>query len=473
MKRIVAIGLCISLLLAASCGRPAEESITEQATETTTEQTTETSAEQTTETSAEQTTETTAEPDVVLPEFDLEPLSVVVPPESFGAMEWEAQSEHSQKYLLSKEQVEPLKAFAWDSAAELISLEADGTNLCYSPLSLYYALSMCAGGAEGTTADELLTVLNMEDPAVLGSTLHAFYNLVYRDNEFTRLKLANSMWLDDGIEGVWNHDWVDAAAGDYFAEIFEFDLSGPDAGLKMGQWIAGQTEGQLTPEIEVDEGTLISLINTVYLSDQWMLKFDPNLTRSGGFTLSDGSQVTCDYMNEPDGMGLYYDGDGYTSAKLELKESSLTVVLPDEGSSIEEMLDAHSLENLFTTTSDDIYNIKWQVPRFTVEADYDLKAMLQTMGIESLFSESADLSSISELPLFIGEVRQGTRLSVNEDGLEAASYTNMMGGMGGPELEADMILDRPFLYQVSIRAADPMGVPAFIGICGDPNDLIS
>ena len=67
---------------------------------------------------------------------------------------------------------------------------------------------------------------------------------------------------------------------------------------------------------------------------------------------------------------------------------------------------------------------------------------------------------------YISEVQQGTRIRLDEKGVEAAAYTEILyAGSAAPSPNPpDMILDRPFLYGL-YTAED---TPLFLGICDDP-----
>ena len=76
--------------------------------------------------------------------------------------------------------------------------------------------------------------------------------------------------------------------------------------------------------------------------------------------------------------------------------------------------------------------------------------------------------SAMNVPAYISEVRQGTAFSVDENGVEAAAYTeismNETAALVEPEPPLDMRWDRPFLY--GVRSAD--GTLLFVGVCAEP-----
>ena len=73
---------------------------------------------------------------------------------------------------------------------------------------------------------------------------------------------------------------------------------------------------------------------------------------------------------------------------------------------------------------------------------------------------------ISHEVCWIDSVIQEAHIGIDENGIEAASFTQMdWAGAALPSGRAEMILDRPFLYVVQEK-----GCPLFIGICENPAD---
>lgn len=75
-----------------------------------------------------------------------------------------------------------MTSFAAKSAAKVLA-GADG-NANYSPFSLYYALAMAVEGANGTTRDELLSLLGFGDAETLAEQCGNMYrNMASRERE--------------------------------------------------------------------------------------------------------------------------------------------------------------------------------------------------------------------------------------------------------------------------------------------------
>ena len=106
-----------------------------------------------------------------------------------------------------------------------------------------------------------------------------------------------------------------------------------------------------------------------------------------------------------------------------------------------------------------------KIPKFSYGSSLELTALLKNLGVETAFREDADFTGISDSsPLFFTTVTQDAHIGVDENGVEAAAYTEIAwAGATMPVGRADMILDRPFFYVIRNR-----GQVVFIGICEDP-----
>lgn len=370
---------------------------------------------------------------------------------------------------VSEDTISAVNKFTYNTAAQI--LKGNGTNRCYSPLSLYYALALAATGAEGSTRDELMTLLGAEDTVGLSEQCGNLYRLLYTDNKISRLKIANSLWLDketDGRQVSFKDSFIKNATEHFYASLFTADFSEESAGRAMGKWISENTNGTLTPEFKTDAQQIMSILNTVYFYDQWVDLFKADNTKEDTFHLESGQEVVCDFMNMTYGSHGFIRGDGYTRSSLNLKENgSMIFILPDEGVDISELMTSpQKLEEIFEQVEDKHGEVVWSIPKFKYASSFDLVDSLKALGVTSAFSlESADFSGITDAPAFISGIKQETHISIDENGVEASAFTRIdYAGSAMPEDKAEMILNRPFIY--GITASD--GALLFVGVCMNP-----
>ena len=216
-------------------------------------------------------------------------------------------------------------------------------------------------------------------------------------------------------------------------------------------------------DFSMSPNTVMAAVNTVYYHSQWLAQFQN--TAQGTFTAQDGTQTTCDFMQRTDPLGEAVVTERYTKSYLQLSTGKMCVVLPKEGVDLDELLSEDTLWEMFEDSSYESAQVEWSVPKFTTDTDLDLKDALTAAGVTDAFNgDAADFSAIADSNLYLSSVIQGTHIAVNEDGIEAASYTDigMEAGAGDPDVApvVEMTLDRPFLYLIT--ASD--GSPLFFGV---------
>lgn len=390
-------------------------------------------------------------------------------PKGIAFEDWEARRDVRENNPVSENTVSAVNQFSYDTAAQI--LKGTPGNGCYSPLSLYYALALAATGAEGSTRDELLALLKVEDVNELSEQCGNLYRLLYTDSEISKLKIANSLWLDEEAGGrqiSFKDSFIKNAADNFYASIFTVDFADKSAGRAMGEWISENTNGTLAPEFKTEDEQIMSIINTVYFCDQWMDRFDAKNTKEDIFYLVDGQEAACDFMNMTYGSHGFSKGEGYIRSSLNLKENgSMIFILPDEGVAVGELMSSpQKLEEIFAKGENKHGRVVWSVPKFGYGSGFELVDTLKALGATSAFSlESADFSAMTSAPACISGVRQDTHISIDENGVEASAFTKIdYVGSAMPEDKAEMILNRPFIYGVT--AAD--GALLFVGVCKDP-----
>ena len=392
------------------------------------------------------------------------PLTPVTPPKGYDFADWESRQQLIEERPVSEAFLAAQADFAYATAAQVMGGAKE--NVSYSPLSLYYALALAATGGEGETAAELLDLLGVESKEALAAQSANLYCRLYWDNEIGTLRIANSLWMNQGVP--WKQAFADQAAQSFYAPCFQEDFSDPATARKMSAWVAGQTGGLLQPEISLDDPQqILSILNAVYFRDQWVDRFSEDQTQPDAFTRADGTQVTCDFMNRTDPSTGFSKGENYLRASLSLKNAgSMLFVLPDRDASVGDLLaDSKTLRDALTGGEERWGEVVWKIPKFDSGSKLDLKKALQALGVTHAFQPDADFSAITDQAAWIGGVQQETRVTVNEEGVSAAAFTEISYcGAALPEDRGEMILDRPFLYAIT----SPDGGLLFLGVCQDP-----
>ena len=361
-----------------------------------------------------------------------------------------------------------LNDFSYSSASKI--LRGQSKNISYSPTSLYMTLSLAGTGANGATQDEIFSVLGASGKGAkyLSEQNSKLFKSLYSDNEIGKLKVANSLWLQKNLG--FKNDFVDNAVRNFYASIYNVDFSEDNSGKLMSKWISENTNGILSPKMSIDKEQIMSIINTIYFKDEWTDRFDEKNTKPDTFYLSDGGKVKDDFMNRTYAVNGYVKGDNFTSTSLNLKNSSsMMFILPDKGVSVDELISTpEKTALLFNDKDRKNGKVIFQIPKFSFGNSLNLKDTLKTMGIKSAFEPNADFSGITQGMAFISNVKQQTHMAIDEKGVEAAAFTEIVlcGSAPPNENVAEMILDRPFIF--AIKSYD--GTIVFIGVVNNPID---
>lgn len=350
-------------------------------------------------------------------------------------------------------------------------LTNDGKNINYSPLSLYYALSIAASGAKSETEAQLLALLGTDDAQELSEQCGNLYRVLYRDNEIGKLKIANSIWMDDNMNGepiLFKDNFVKLMAENFYASSHSVDFAEEETGKAMSNWISANTNGTLSPTIETNPEQILTILNTIYFYDQWIDRFDKNKTAVDLFYLSNGSEVKSDFMNQTFSSAGFSKGRGFTRAGLSLKNAGQMIfILPDDGVSPYDLITSpEQMKEIFEGGERFHGEVVWKIPKFSFSSKLSMTDVLKNLGASSAFAPDADFTGITEHMAYITDVLQETHIAIDEDGVEASAFTQIdYAGSAMPEGRADMILNRPFIYGITVR-----GNLLFVGVCENPSE---
>lgn len=362
-----------------------------------------------------------------------------------------------------------LNGFLTTSIQEFLSGDS---NRAYSPVSVYLAMAMLAESSDGESRQQILDLLGVDTIDQLRVQANCVWNAHYLKDDDAKLLLANSLWLDNA--GLFNIDTVHRLADDYYASLYAGDLGTEEMNQALREWINSQTGDLLTEqteELELGPDTLFTLVSTIYFKACWYDNgFSADRTADRVFH-SDNGDVTVPFMNSSRSE-IYHWGTDYTAVRLRLRgNTNLWLILPDEGKTVEDILESGEclstilLPGLLKNESNPIVHLS--VPKFDISAQNDLIEGMKRLGVTDVFdSNTADLSSLTNIPAYVYKIDHAVRVSVDEEGVAGAAYTMVGGAAGGRPSgeEVDFVLDRPFLFMVTKNG----GLPLFTGVVEQP-----
>ena len=344
--------------------------------------------------------------------------------------------------------------------------EAGGVkNTIVSQTSLNYALCLLQEGANGVTKDSITTYLDDSYLAANGLNYSARCNDTinsYLNNEAYTLNIANSVWTDEGISLV--PSYVDTVSQYYNGTAQNLDFMAPGAADTINEWCDAKTN-HLIKEIVTDSIMQQSrniLVNALYFNGTWEDSYEAYQVDAEEFTNVNGQTSMKDMLHSTE--SAYYENDQAIaySKVYEGNDIIFVGILPklEDGQEIGDFrLGALDINSLMASKTYE-YDVYAVVPKFTVEDENSITDYLKANGLEDVFSENADFSTMcTDTDLYVTDVIQKTYVDVNEEGTEAAAATAIMmtdscAMIDEPKEIKEVILDRPFAFMIYDTAND-------------------
>ena len=381
---------------------------------------------------------------------------------------WEAE----QKFLSSttRETVDALAPFFTNGSAQFLSTQGSENQL-WSPINAYIGLALMTELTDGASRQQILDLFGARDIDALRQQVGAVWESAYNDNGHEISTLANSLWLENGLN--YQQDTMDNIAYYYYASVYQGDLGSQKINNAIGAWINNNTGGFLkksTSNVNLSPDTILALYSTIYFQAKWQDEFSASKNTQDTFHAPNGDK-TVTFMNKKLAQMYYYYGDKFSAVALSLKNGSrMWFILPDEGYTTADVLaDGQYMQMVL---QQDWENEKWMkvnlsVPKFDVNSTMDLKGGLQEMGVTDVFNEgAANFSEITgDVPIFLTAANQSARVQIDEEGVKAAAYIEFPGATSPepPKEIIDFILDRPFIFAITTD-----NIPLFMGTVNNP-----
>lgn len=325
-----------------------------------------------------------------------------------------------------------------------------------SPLSVSYLMGMLANGAAGQTRQEILTAMGCKDVSL--DQLNEFYGQMVRCagrfDKATTIELANYIALNKQYH--LKEPFAKTMRETYRAGVESLDFASSATTKRINQWCAKQTDGMVPSIIDqVDPSAVSYVMNAIYFNGSWSDKFAKSNTHQENFQ-GYTRDIKKAYMMHRNAKYMYVDNDMFAAVNIPYGNGAyrMTVLLPNQGKSIEEMLkslDARAFGELDSKMENCIVDLK--LPRFTAEVELPLNEVVSKLGAPSMFTGNADFSNFANGSLFVSKMFQKAKIEVSEEGTKAAAVTAavMMLSAFHPEEPRRVVFhaNRPFVYTIT------------------------
>ncbi|MDY0099772.1 MAG: serpin family protein [Bacteroidales bacterium] len=360
--------------------------------------------------------------------------------------------------------------FAFDLFNPVLSDNKGTENIIISPFSITSALSMTLNGAAGETFEAMRKSLGLEESTlqqINDTYLKLMTELVPVDNRVT-VEIANSVWVEKRL--TVKQPFISALQTWYKAEVRDIDVKSPGAVDMVNDWIAGKTHDKITEMLDyLDSDLAMLLVNAIYFNGKWKYQFDEDKTTEEPFYVTPSAPKNVPMMHLDEKLRMTETAN---SKIVEIPYGqgnySMVVVLPDEGTSAEDV--ANSLtpaiwESWMENLEGNTVQVELSMPGFKYKYKRTLNDDLERLGMGIAFTGAADFSNISDQALQISRVLHEAFIEVNEEGTEAAAATVVEIRLTSMPETNMVTLNRPFLYFIRETST---GTILFMGKVADP-----
>lgn len=348
------------------------------------------------------------------------------------------------------------------------------SNVFVSPLSATMALGMTMNGAAGTTFDEMRATLGF-GTLPREEILRSYRDLIALLRGLDRrvdFRIANAIWTATQFMAAVDPAFL-TESQDYFgAKVAALDFSSPAALTAINGWVKAETNGRIERILDKIGPDLVMILgNAIYFKGDWRDAFPKGATKNAPFTTARGATVQVPMMTRT-GPGRVGGVGGRTVVESGYGGDAfaMTVILPAEGESVDELVTALTPEEWSAQVASlRDSEVELTLPRFTLEWEARLNDELQAMGMRTAFiPRGADFTRLSPTEgrrLYIDFVKQKTFVAVDEVGTEAAAVTVVGIELVSAPQRATVRVDRPFVFAIRERLS---GTILFVGKIVDP-----
>jgi serine protease inhibitor len=211
---------------------------------------------------------------------------------------------------------------------------------------------------------------------------------------------ANGLFVDKGVPT--GQSFLDTLARHYGTGVYSMDFSDEGATKPaIDAWVNRNTGGRIKEApAQYDPDNTFSLLNSLYFASAWSTPFDPNATSDLPFTTAAGEEIEVPAMNNELTM-KYAESAGWQGVDLPYADGFvMRLVLPadttaPDGAAAPAAFGAEKLTEIADTfDAAPPASVQIQLPRWDHRSSFDLRKVLEALGLENMLSTTEDFNNI-------------------------------------------------------------------------------
>ena len=359
-------------------------------------------------------------------------------------------------------------------------LQKPNESLVLSPLSVDYALSMVALGAEGETRDSIVKALgfDVKEPQALHNLMASLMTYLPSVDENVKFNLANAFYLNASRKELSiNPDYKKVLQENYKADCEAVKTDTQEGIDQMNAWCSKQTDGFIPKVFErpLSADNVCLFINALYFKGDWLLPFSPELTRERNFKRENGENVTMQCMNNDTYLD-YAESELLQAVRLPYgltdewgvaighpSSFGMTILLPREGKTTADILSWLTSEHYAGLSKEmKSTDVVIGLPRFETNVSTNLLDAFEQLKLPFNCNDLRGMVLSDGKPrgLSLSDAFQCARIKVDEKGTEAGAVTVIGFATGIHGNQKEFIADHPFVY---LLTEEQTGTILFVG----------
>ena len=366
--------------------------------------------------------------------------------------------------ILNEKLSDGLQQGAIDIFKQSVKTESSDKNVIISPLSIQYAVGMAANGASGNTLDEIMKIFGTSSDKLqeVNSNLKAIKEKVAGNSKDYTLGIANAVFYDASkYQMAGNYENILNA--DYAAKLQQLNFGNVSESLKnINNWVAANTEQRIQKVLEeIQDNEFMFLINALYMKASWDKPFVAEATRNIDFKDSKELTHVVSLMNQRDNIS-YYKTEDEKAIVLPMAGNKLEAIfiLPQKLNVIDYISTINNEGIKKISSSAKVQDLMIGLPKTELSLKYDLKPILENMGVKTAFTQQADFTKmgVASNKILLTRALHDVFFKMDEKGIEGAAVTTI--GVGVTSMPEYVEFNKPFVMIIKDTAT---GTYLFMG----------